>query len=67
MVKLVHFQGYPAQLLPVMVTHVPSMHICLQFIPELVTQPQTDKQVGVVGVVCVVGGQFGRSCPSLQR
>jgi integrator complex subunit 2 len=44
MVKLVHFQGYPATLLPVMVTHVPSMHICLKFIPELVTQPQTDKQ-----------------------
>ena len=47
MVKLVHFQGYPATLLPVMVTHVPSMHICLKFIPELVTQPQTDKQVSV--------------------
>ena len=45
MVKLIHFQCYPDPLLPVMVTHVPSMHICLKFIPELVTQPQTDKQV----------------------
>ena len=45
MVKLVHFQGYPEQLLPVVVAGVPSMHICLKFIPELVTQPDTHKQV----------------------
>ena len=45
MVKLVHFQGYPEQLLPVVVAGVPSMHICLKFIPELVTQPDTQKQV----------------------
>lgn len=45
MVKLVHFQGYPEQLLPVVVAGIPSMHICLKFIPELVTQPHTQKQV----------------------
>ena len=45
MVKLVHFHGYPTQLLPVVVSGVPSIHICLKFIPELVTQLQTDKQV----------------------
>ena len=45
MVKLVHFQGYPTPLLPVMVTGVPSMHICLKFIPELVTQSHAQKQV----------------------
>lgn len=46
MVKLVHFQGYPLQLLPMMVSGVPSMHICLDFIPELLAQPETHKQVG---------------------
>ena len=45
MVKLVHFQGYPLQLLPMMVSGVPSMHICLDFIPELLAQPETHKQV----------------------
>ena len=45
MVKLVHFQGYPLQLLPMMVSGVPSMHICLDFIPELLAQPEMQKQV----------------------
>ncbi|XP_031555845.1 integrator complex subunit 2-like isoform X2 [Actinia tenebrosa] len=43
--KLVHFQGYPSKLLPVTVAGVPSMHICLDFIPELVNQPQIEKQL----------------------
>ena len=47
MVKLVHFQGYSLQLLPMMVSGVPSMHICLDFIPELLAQPETHKQVHV--------------------
>ncbi|XP_063236508.1 integrator complex subunit 2 [Bacillus rossius redtenbacheri] len=46
--KLVHFQGYPRELLPVTVEGVPSMHICLDFIPELLSQPQLDKQVFAV-------------------
>ena len=45
MVKLIHFQGYPPELLPMMVSGVPSIHISLDFIPELLGQPQPDKQV----------------------
>ena len=45
MVKLVHFQGYPIQLLPMMVSGVPSMHIALDFLSELLAQPQLEKQV----------------------
>ena len=45
MVKLVHFQGYPIQLLPMTVSGVPSLHIAMDFIPELLSQPQTDKHV----------------------
>ena len=41
-------QGYPSELLPLMVAGVPSMHICLDFIPELLGQPQTEKQVSRV-------------------
>lgn len=47
LVKLVHFQGYPAELLPMMVSGVPSVHICLDFIPELLSQSQAEKQVCV--------------------
>lgn len=35
-----------------MVAGVPSMHVCLDFIPELINQPQLDKQVYCIkGVV----------------
>lgn len=30
-----------------MVAGVPSMHICLDFIPELLGQPQVEKQVSI--------------------
>uniref|UniRef100_A0A4W3JCT6 Integrator complex subunit 2 n=1 Tax=Callorhinchus milii TaxID=7868 RepID=A0A4W3JCT6_CALMI len=43
--KLVHFQGYPSELLPLTVAGIPSMHICLDFIPELLAQPQLEKQI----------------------
>ena len=38
-------QGYPSTLIPQVVAGVPSMHICLDFIPELLGQPQRKKQV----------------------
>ena len=38
MVKLIHFQGYLSQLLPLMVSGVPSMHIVMDFMSELLTQ-----------------------------
>ncbi|XP_039205926.1 integrator complex subunit 2 [Crotalus tigris] len=43
--KLVHFQGYPCELLPLTVAGIPSMHICLDFIPELIAQPELEKQI----------------------
>ncbi|GLD47162.1 integrator complex subunit 2 isoform X1, partial [Lates japonicus] len=43
--KLVHFQGYPQALLPLTVAGIPSIHICLDFIPELLAQPQLEKQI----------------------
>ncbi|XP_041348716.1 integrator complex subunit 2-like [Gigantopelta aegis] len=43
--KLVHFQGYPRELIKSVVQSVPSMHICLDFIAELLGQPQSEKQI----------------------
>lgn len=42
---LFDLQGYPSELLPVTVRGIPSMHICLDYIPEMLSQPQMDKQV----------------------
>lgn len=38
-------KGYPKQLLPVLVNGVPSMHICLDFLPKLLSHNEIDKQV----------------------
>lgn len=46
--KLVHFQTYPSELLSVTSDRIPSMHICLDFIPELICQPDLDKQIFVI-------------------
>ncbi|XP_053131203.1 integrator complex subunit 2 isoform X1 [Hemicordylus capensis] len=44
--KLIHFQqGYPCELLALTVAGIPSMHICLDFIPELIAQPELEKQI----------------------
>lgn len=56
--KLVHFQGYPVELLPVTVAGIPSMHICLDFIPELINQPQLEKQLFAVQLASYLCLQF---------
>jgi len=45
LVKLVHFQTYSSDLLPLTVSSIPSMHIVLDFLPELLSQPDLEKQV----------------------
>lgn len=37
--KLVHFQTYPLEMIPVLVEGVPSMHVCLEYVEELLQQP----------------------------
>eukprot|EP00118_Oscarella_pearsei_P023506 m.282243 g.282243 ORF g.282243 m.282243 type:complete len:1133 (+) comp40652_c1_seq25:1776-5174(+) len=46
--KLVQFQGYPLELLPTVVSGIPSMHICLDYLPELLSQTQLDKKLFAV-------------------
>ncbi|XP_065840945.1 integrator complex subunit 2-like isoform X2 [Oscarella lobularis] len=43
--KLVQFQGYPTELLPAVICGIPSMHICLDFLPELLSQNQLEKKL----------------------
>eukprot|EP01102_Stenamoeba_stenopodia_P007644 TRINITY_DN2154_c0_g1_i1.p1 TRINITY_DN2154_c0_g1~~TRINITY_DN2154_c0_g1_i1.p1 ORF type:complete len:435 (+),score=105.99 TRINITY_DN2154_c0_g1_i1:63-1367(+) len=45
LIKLVHFQGYDMSLIPITVHGIPSMHICLEFIPELISLPQPEKKL----------------------
>ncbi|KAF0293935.1 Integrator complex subunit 2 [Amphibalanus amphitrite] len=56
--KLVHFQGYPAEALPVLVAGVPSMHICLDFMPELLSQPDLEKQIFAAELASHLALQF---------
>ena len=56
--KLVHFQGYPKQLLEITVTSIPSMHICLDFIPELLSLPDWEKQIFAIHLVAHLSVQY---------
>lgn len=56
LVKLVHFQGYDWDIIPTMVLGVPSMHICLDFLGELLEQPNSSQQVFAV----LVGGALAK-------
>ena len=44
MCKLVHFQTYHPLLLPLLVNHVPSLHVCFDFIPELLSHASVKQQ-----------------------
>uniref|UniRef100_A0A6I8P0Y9 Integrator complex subunit 2 n=1 Tax=Ornithorhynchus anatinus TaxID=9258 RepID=A0A6I8P0Y9_ORNAN len=56
--KLVHFQGYPSELLPLTVAGIPSMHICLDFIPELIAQPELEKQIFAIQLLSYLCIQY---------
>ncbi|CAF2841089.1 unnamed protein product [Rotaria sp. Silwood2] len=43
--KLVHFQGYPSEQIKPLIYSVPSMHICLDFIPQMLASSELDTQI----------------------
>jgi integrator complex subunit 2 len=45
LLKLVNFQGYNHSLISVLVVGIPSMHVCIDFLGELMMQPSLEKQV----------------------
>ena len=58
MARLVHFQGYPRELLSMAVRGIPSLHICLDFIPELLTMLEMDKQVFAIDLTSHLSLQY---------
>ncbi|KAI9275772.1 integrator complex subunit 2 [Phascolomyces articulosus] len=50
--KILHFQTYSIELLPVVVEFIPSLFAVFNFIPELLRQPQPDKQVFGILLAC---------------
>lgn len=58
LVKLVHFQGYPRDLLEVTVRGIPSIHISLNFIAELLSQPNILQQVYAIDLLSYLSLQY---------
>lgn len=56
--RLVHFQGYPRELLPMTVRGIPSMHICMDFVPELLGMPEMDKQIFAIDLTSYLSLQY---------
>ena len=50
--KILHFQTYPLDLIPIVVELIPSLYIVLTFIPELTRQPQLEKQIFGILIAC---------------
>ncbi|KAI9279177.1 integrator complex subunit 2-domain-containing protein [Sporodiniella umbellata] len=50
--KILHFQTYSTDLIPMVVELIPSLYIILGFIPELIRQPQVEKQVFGILLTC---------------
>lgn len=50
--KILHFQTYSTDLIPMMVELIPSLYIVMSFIPELTRQPQVEKQVFGILIAC---------------
>ncbi|OUM70549.1 hypothetical protein PIROE2DRAFT_1060, partial [Piromyces sp. E2] len=44
-IKLIHFQTYAVDIIPDMVKYVPSMHVCFDFIPELLSIINIESQI----------------------
>lgn len=56
--KLIHFQTYSSELLPLTVSAIPSMHICLDFVPELLSQPDLSKCVFAIELCSYLSLQY---------
>lgn len=56
--KLVLFQGFSPELLSVVVRGVPSMHVCLLYIPELLNMPEMEKQIFAIDLASHLAMQY---------
>lgn len=55
-IKVVHLQGYPRELIPIAIDKIPSMHVCFDYIPEIlalgVSTQNTELQVFGIDLAC---------------
>lgn len=58
MARLVHFQGYSHDLLTMTVRGIPSMHICMDFIPELLGMQEMSKQIFAIDLTSHLSLQY---------
>lgn len=58
MARLVHFQGYSHDLLAMTVRGIPSMHICMDFVPELLGMQEMSKQVFAIDLTSHLSLQY---------
>lgn len=56
--RLVHHQGYDSRLLPVVVRGIPSLHVCLDFLRELLLDPDQRTQIFAVRLAAALAGQY---------
>ncbi|VDN00706.1 unnamed protein product [Thelazia callipaeda] len=56
--KLVHFQGYSLNLIPLAVREIPSMHICLEFVHEILALSDMSKRVFAIVLIAELALQY---------
>ena len=56
--KLIHFQGYPVEVQDTLVRGVPSMHICITFIPELLKLSNMERRVFGIRLLGHLANQY---------
>ena len=56
--KLIHFQGYPIEAQKALVMGVPSMHICLSFIPEMLRITSNERRLFVINLLAHLAKQY---------
>jgi integrator complex subunit 2 len=56
--ELVLFQGYPREPLSMTVRGIPPMHICLDFIPELLSMAEMNKQIFAINLTSHLSLQY---------
>ncbi|VDN24327.1 unnamed protein product [Gongylonema pulchrum] len=56
--KLVHFQCYSLNLIPLAVREIPSMHICLEFVHEILALADISKRVFAIVLIAELAQQY---------
>ncbi|KHN74298.1 Integrator complex subunit 2 [Toxocara canis] len=58
LLKLVHFQGYPVVMVPMAVRLIPSMHICLDFVHEMLALADMSKRLFAIVLITELAQQY---------